>query len=111
MEGPSVNGFWAGAGVVQQLAIAAASASNAVYFALRLRSASGPRRLAAGLMTLLFVGIAVEAIANTPVSAVAADVLRRMPLLLATTGIAYLVGYRSHARTGQRTRRSIGGAQ
>ena len=44
-------------------------------------------------MALLFAAIAVEAIAGVPVSSTALDVLRRMPLLLATTGIACLVGY------------------
>ncbi len=106
-----MNGFWAGAGVAQQLALASTSASNAVYFAFRLRSASGPRRLAAGLMMLLFTGIAVEAIAGVPVGMASTDVLRQMPLLLATTGIAYLVGYRPHRRTGQRSGRFIGGAR
>jgi len=89
-----VNGFWAAAGLTQQVAIALGGAWNATYFALRMRQGSRARRVAAGVLTLLFAGIAVETAAGVPVSATASEVVRRTPLLLATVAIAFLVSFR-----------------
>lgn len=92
-------------GAVQQAAIAASSIGSAVYFALRATAmpiAGGPqtsaearaRRLAAALLALLLAGVAVEAIAGLPVASTSTEVVRRVPLLAATVGIAGLVAYR-----------------
>ncbi len=87
-----MNGFWTATGAAEQAAIAASSAWNASYFTRRaLWAASRARRLAASLLAVLFGGLALEALAGLPVADHAAEVLRRVPLLLATTGIAYLV--------------------
>lgn len=80
---------------VQQATIAVSSAWSALYFALRLRDrASRGRRVAAGVLALLFAAIAVEALAGLPVSSTTAEVARRTPLLLATVSVAFIVTYR-----------------
>lgn len=106
-----MNGFWTGAGAAQQVIIAAASVWNAAYFTRRARSGSWARRLAAGLLALLFLGVGLEALAGVPVSASMAEVLWRMPLLLATTAIAWFVANRPHDRVGSVGDRRNGGAR
>lgn len=84
-------------GAVQQAVIAVASAWSARYFVAHVGSGPRGRRLAAGLLALLFVAVALEAVAGLPVADTSAEVWRRTPLLLATTGIAFLVSYRPRA--------------
>lgn len=84
-------------GAAQQAVIAVSSAWSALYFVRQLTSGSRARRVAAAVLALLFVAIAVEALAGLPVASTSADVLRRTPLLLATTSVAFLVTYRPRA--------------
>ncbi|MGE3961149.1 MAG: hypothetical protein AB7F65_05650 [Dehalococcoidia bacterium] len=103
-----MNGFSSGGsdlpsaslvGAAQHAAIAVSSAWNACYFALRLlRPGTRGRRLAAAVLALLFIALSVEALAGLPVAATSAEVARRTPLLLATTGVAILVSYRGGVR-------------
>lgn len=81
----------------QQAAIAVTSAWSALYFARQLTSGARARRVAAAVLALLFVAITVEALAGLPVASTSAEVLRRTPLLLATTSVAFLVTYRPRA--------------
>jgi len=81
-------------GAVQQAAIAVSSAWSAAYFSLRLKQGSHGRRVAAGILVLLFAAIAVEALAGLPVASTSAEVARRTPLLLATVSVALFVSYR-----------------
>jgi len=81
-------------GAVQQAAIAVSSAWSAAYFALRVRHGARGRRVAAGILALLFAAIAVEALAGLPVASTSAEVARRTPLLLATVSVALFVSYR-----------------
>jgi len=90
------------AGAAQQAAIAVSSAWSALYFSFRLISrdaaahdeSSRARRVAAGILALLFAAIAVEALAGLPVASTPAEVARRVPLLLATVSVAFVVSYR-----------------
>lgn len=84
-------------GAAQQAAIAVTSAWSALHFGRRLTTGTRARRVAAAVLALLFVGIAVEALAGLPVASASADILRRTPLLLATTSVAFLVTYRPRA--------------
>lgn len=84
-------------GTAQQAAIAVSSAWSALYFVRQLASGAHARRVAAGVLALLFVAIAVEALAGMPVASTSAEVLRRTPLLLATTSVAFFVTYRPRA--------------
>lgn len=86
-------------GAAQQAAIAVTSAWSAIHFSLRFRDRRSPegaraRRLAAGILALLFAAIAVEAFAGLPVADTSAEVVRRTPLLLATVSVALVVSYR-----------------
>lgn len=93
-----MNGFWTASGAAEQAAIAASSAWNASYFTRRaLWAGNRPRRVAASLLALLSAGVAIEALAGLPVADTSTEVARRVPLLLATTGVAYLVSYRPGA--------------
>ena len=97
-----MNGFSSGSdlpsasivGAAQQAAIAVSGAWSALYFSLRAASGTGSRRLAAGVLALLFAAIAVEALAGVPVASTTTEVARRVPLLLATVSVALLVSYR-----------------
>jgi len=99
-----VNGFWSATGAAQQVLIATSSALNASYFIRRAfgtpegRQPSLGRRLAAAALALLFAAIAVEAAAGIPVASTGFEVARRMPLLLATLTVAWLVGFTPRAR-------------
>ena len=84
-------------GAAQQAAIAVTSAWSALHFVRQLNSGTHARRLAAAVLALLFVAIAVESLAGLPVASTSADVLRRTPLLLATTSVAFLITYRPRA--------------
>ena len=76
--------LWHGLGVAQQAALAAGGAANAVYFVHRAAIERGAVRLAAGVLGVLFGGVALEATARFDHADVTADVLRRAPLLAAT---------------------------
>lgn len=98
-----MNGFSSGGsdlpsasivGAAQHAAIAVSSAWSGCYFASRLRGGPRGRRVAAGILTLLFAAVAVEALAGLPVAATSAEVARRTPLLLATVGVALIISYR-----------------
>lgn len=91
-----MNGFWSASGAAAHAAIAAGSLWNAAYFVRRTLHGSRARRVAAGTLALLFVGIAVESLAAIAVSSTALEVARRTPLLLATLSIATLVSYGSN---------------
>lgn len=98
-----MNGFWSTTGAAQEAAIAASSAWSASYFTRRaLCAASRARRVAAALLAVLFAGVALEALAGLPVADTTAEVARRVPLLLATTGVAYLVSYNAGTDGGAR---------
>jgi len=98
-----VHGFWSTTGAAQQAAIAASSAWGASYFACRaLCAATRARRVAAASLAMLFAGVSLEALAGLPVADTAGEVARRVPLLLATTGIAYLVSFRPGTDGGAR---------
>ena len=87
--------FWTGVAVAEHVAIAGGGAANAAYFAHRLRSARGPRRLGAALLTALFAAVSLDALAALGFSEPgAADALLRAPLLLANaaTGVVIAMG-------------------
>ena len=89
-----MGGLWTAIGLAQQAVIAVGGLWNATYFGLRAREGQRGRRVAAGLLALLFLAIALEALAAIPIGASAAEVMRRTPLLVATVGIAFVVSYR-----------------
>lgn len=88
-----MHSFWSASGAAEQAAIAAGSTWNAAYFGRRALHGARARRVAAGTLALLFAGVAVEAFASIPVVASAAEVLRRVPLLLGTLTVAVLVAW------------------
>lgn len=101
MQGP-----WTVTGAAEEAAIAASSAWNASYFArrafARVSHDSRARRLAAGVLALLFAAIAVESLAGVPVADTSIEVGRRIPLLLATVSVAFLVSYGGGAKGAAR---------
>ncbi len=76
--------LWHGLGVAQQATLAAGGAANAVYFVRRAVLERGAVRLAAGVLGVLFGGVALEATARFESTGATADVVRRAPLLAAT---------------------------
>ena len=52
---------WAGMALLGDAATAGSGTANAAYFARRASGARGPRAAAAGVLTLLFAGCAVDA--------------------------------------------------
>ena len=108
-----MNGFWTASGLVQHAAIVASSAWNASYFARRAIAGSEghtpgerARRVAAGILALLFAALAVETLVGLPVASNGIEVARRTPLLLATVAVAFLVSYGPSSST-----RGAGGAR
>ena len=81
-------------GMLQHAAIAVSGAWSAAYFVAQSRRGAGARRLAAGVLALLFAAITLEAVAGLPVASTATEVARRTPLLLATVSVACIVSYR-----------------
>ena len=76
--------LWYGLGTAQQVTLLMASAANAVYFLHRALIERGAVRLAAGVLGVLFGGVALEATARFEEAGAAEEIVRRAPLLAAT---------------------------
>jgi hypothetical protein len=91
---PESSGFWNTSGMVQQAALAAGGAWNAVYFARRAVWSRGGLRLAAGVLCGVFAGIALQA-ASALGGSEGAEVALRTPLLAAVLATTAVVSTRS----------------
>ncbi len=78
-------GTWQGAGTLGHLALALSGAVNAVYFGVRSVTPGGPTQLAAGVLALLFLGVALRgAIPIVEGMATLAALIHAAPLLVGT---------------------------
>jgi hypothetical protein len=77
--------MWSGLGIAQHAVMAVSGAANAAYFARRVATERGTRRLAAIVLVAVFAGIALDgALHLGEAPATAAEVVRRAPLLTAS---------------------------
>jgi hypothetical protein len=76
--------LWHGLGIAQQATLLAGGAANAAYFVHRALIERGAARLAAGVLGVLFGGVALEASARFESAGGTVDIVRRAPLLAAT---------------------------
>ncbi|RLT41285.1 MAG: hypothetical protein DWI58_09100 [Chloroflexi bacterium] len=80
-----MNGIWNGLGEAQSAAIAASGSANALYFARRVATSIGARRIAAAVLAGIFGGVALDAVGGLGGGASeAVEVAQRAPLLIAT---------------------------
>ena len=94
--------IWSGVAVAGSLATAGSGAANAAYFAHRASRASGPRRAAALLLTLLFTAIAIDALAYLALAEPSAEgVLLRSPLLAANVAVGIAIAAGAGAGAGR----------
>lgn len=78
-------GTWQWAGALGHLVMALSGATNAIYFGARAVASAGPTRAAAGVLTLLFLGIALRG--TLPLhegTATVASLVHAAPLLSGT---------------------------
>jgi hypothetical protein len=87
-----VNPIWPGVAIAEDVATAGSGVANAAYFAHRGAASTGPRRLGALLLTLVFAAIALDAIAYLALADPSAEgALLRAPLLLANVAIGVAI--------------------
>ncbi len=84
--------IWSSVAVAGSLATAGSGAANAAYFAHRAFRASGARRAAALLLTLLFTAIAIGAAAYLALAEPSVEgALLRSPLLAANAAVGLAI--------------------